>query len=190
MVQHADLQECPADLMSGLIETATRDEAAGLARLDDLLEAYGGDPRLHFLRGSLLAAAKAYGEAREAMQRAVDIAPGYGVARFQLGLLELSSGDAAAAMATLQPLESLPPDNPLRLFALGLARLVVDDFVAAIQLLKEGMARNTEIPAMNRDMQLIVDEALAKLSEAGPDAEPVSSAHLLLQQYANRAAKP
>ena len=190
MVQQARSEDCPAELMTELIATATRDERAGLARLDALLEDYGGDARLHFLRGSLLASGQAYVEAREAMQKAIDIAPGYAVARFQLGLLELSSGDAAAAISTLQPLEALPADNALNLFARGLLHLMADDFVQAIRFLREGMAHNTDIPAMNADMKLIVDQAQATLDGKGTESEPVSSAHLLLQQYANKAAKP
>lgn len=189
MVQEINPQDCPADLMAELVATATRDEPAGLARLDVLLETYDGDPRLHFLRGSLLASAEAYALARQSMQRAVDIAPGYAVARFQLGLLEMSSGDAAAALETLQPLEALPPDNPLRLFARGLNHLVADDFVQTVQCLKEGIALNTEIPAINHDMQLIVDQALEAMKGQGADAAPVSAAHLLLQQYAGKGPK-
>lgn len=188
MADQIQLEECPAEAMADLIAAVQRDERAGVPKIDTLLATYGGDPRLHFLRGSLLAGAEAYGEAREAMQRAVDLAPGYAVARFQLGLLQLSSGDAGAAMATLQPLEGLPADNPLRLFTLGLQRLVVDDFANAIRFLREGVARNTEIPAMNNDMLLIVEQAQARLD--GTDGgEPTSQAHFLLQQYANKPGK-
>jgi tetratricopeptide (TPR) repeat protein len=190
MVDEANAEECPADLVADLVAVAGRDGSAGLARLDILLKDYGGDARLHFLRGSLLAAAQDYGGARVAMQAAVDLAPGYAVARFQLGLLELSSGDGAAALATLQPLEGLPADNPLRLFALGLQRLAADDFDQAIRFLREGVARNTEIPAMNKDMTLIIDEAQARLNGQGGDGEPMSQAHFLLQQYANKSRKP
>lgn len=180
--------ECPPERMSELIATATRDEREGLALLDGLLDAYAGDARLHFLRGSLLAAVRDYGEARLAMQQAVAVAPGYALARFQLGLLELSSGEPAAAIETWRPLEALPAEHPLRLFARGLNHMIVDDFGPAIELLERGMTGNDEIPALNRDMQLLVDGMREKAG--GGAAEPVSSAHLLLQQYAHRPGKP
>jgi hypothetical protein len=49
----------------------------GLQSLDALIGDYPRDPRLHFLRGSLLAARQNYGEAREAMRLATALgAPG------------------------------------------------------------------------------------------------------------------
>lgn len=189
MVQELHPEECPPDEMAKLVEVATQDDRKGLARLETLLGAYDGDARLHFLRGSLLAAVGEYDAAQLAMQRAVDIAPGYGVARFQLGLLELSSGDAAAAMATLKPLETLPPNNPLHLFARGLQHLVVDEFESAIEFLRAGIAENTDNPAMSADMRLIIEQAEAKLNETRGEDDPVSAAHFLLQQYSPRGAK-
>jgi tetratricopeptide (TPR) repeat protein len=172
--------------LTEVIAVAERDGPAGLKRLESLLQAYGGDARLHFLKGSLLAAQGAYPQAREAMQAAVRLAPGFAVARFQLGLLELSSGEAAAAVETLRPLETLPPDSALYLFARGLNHLIVDDFGPAIDLIEQGMAQNRDNPAMNRDMQLLVDGMRATSSDPAPGSEPVSAAHLLLQQYGNR----
>lgn len=176
-------EECPIDQLTQVLETAQADDSQGLAATDRLLQTYPRDARLHFLRGSLLAGLKRYDEARQAMGAAVEIAPAYAIARFQLGLLELTSGDAVASEATWAPLQTLPEDNSLRLFSSGLGYLIRDDWAPAIALLKEGIARNSENPALSRDMQMMIDEAQKKLDEQGQAAEPTSAAQLLLQQY-------
>ena len=183
MAQQDDAKECPPDKLSSAIEAARDDDRRGLKEIELLLETFPHDARLHFLRGSLLASQQHYGEARKAMQEAIDIAPDFAVARFQLGFLELTSGDAAAAENTWAPLDQLAPDNPLRLFCIGLRHLIRDEFGATVETLTEGMALNTENPALNGDMQLIIDKARELIRAQGEGEEPTSSAHLLLQQY-------
>ena len=183
----------PNELLQPVLAQIGQDGNAALVTLGELLHLYPNDARLPFLQGSVLASLEHYGEARVAMQRAVDIAPGYGVARFQLGFLELTSGDARAAQSTWQPLLDLPSDNPLNLFAQGLNKLIVDDFHATIALLEAGIALNTELPPMNKDMALIVQQAREKL-ESQPAAEPAtqdveSGAHFLLKQYSFKDTK-
>ena len=176
---------CPDERMKSLL--AAMKEKGDLG-LDEALLAYPDDARLHFLKGSSLAGGQDYAGARARMRRALELAPGYGVARFQLGLLLLTSGEAIAAQEVWGPLQSLPPDNFLRLFASGLCSLIRDDFTDAANQLRQGMAHNREIPAMNRDMQLIIDELRGKLDE-GIGGKPASSVDLLLQQAALKAAQ-
>ena len=53
-----------------------------------------------------------------------------------------------------------------------------------LELLEAGITRNSELPEMNRDMQLIIDECRSKLEDGGAaEAEPTSAAQLLLQQF-------
>lgn len=188
----APASPCPPDLLAGVLEIVRTDDERGLARLDELLGEYPTDAQLHFLRGSVLAGVKRYDEARVAMRQAVDLAPLYTVARFQLGLLELSSGDGAAADATLEPLEQLGGANALALFARGLRLLIRDEFEGSLATLREGVARNTENPALNRDMGLIIADLEQKLGvgprEASAD-EPTTSTHMLLQQLAAKGPK-
>ena len=187
----------PNELLQPVLAQIGQDGDAALVTLGELLHLYPNDARLPFLQGSVLASLEHYGEARVAMQRAVDIAPGYNVARFQLGFLELTSGDARAAQATWRPLLDLPSDNPLSLFVRGLDRLIVDDFHGTIALLEEGIALNTELPPMNKDMALIVQQARDKLaSQPAPQnvAQPAtqdveSGAHFLLKQYSFKDTK-
>jgi len=130
--------------------------------LESMLDEYPRDARLHFLKGSLLAGEQDYAGARVSMRQAVDLAPDYHVARFQLGFLLLTSGEPHAAQEAWGPLHSLPADNYLHIFVQGLCHLIKDDFAETVRLLQDGIVRNKENPAMNRDMQMIIDEARHK----------------------------
>lgn len=193
---------CPDEDMTEVLALAGADEPAALSRIGTLLERHPEDPRLHFLKGSLLAAGQSYDEGRIAMRRAVDIAPAYDIARFQLGLLELSMGDAQAADATLQPLADAPGEQALSLFALGLRHLARDDFEQAGALLRRGIEINIEHPLVSRDMQMMLagiadaqaaNAALAHRGEGEAPAEDskedLSGAHLLLQRYADKGTR-
>jgi Flp pilus assembly protein TadD len=170
---------CPPELLSEAAARADADTTAGLSAVEDLLHSYPADPRLHFLKGSLLAALSRFDEALAPFTQAVRLNPQFPIARFQLGLLQLTSGDAAAAAATWAPLEALDPEQPLRLFAEGLLRLAADEFALAEALLRRGVAANAELPPLNRDMQVVLDAMSARA--AADDPEATSSAHLLLQ---------
>jgi tetratricopeptide (TPR) repeat protein len=178
---------CPEDRLGTLVAALSANEPNAMHELDALMASYPSDARLHFLKGSLLAGAQDYTAARREMRRAVDLAPDYAVARFQLGLLILTSGEPHAALEAWGPLHALPPDHFLRLFVRGLTHLINDEFSDAISLLAQGVAHNNENPAMNRDMQLVIEEARLKLESAGSDR--VTSVDLLLQQAALKASR-
>lgn len=133
------------------------------------------------------------------MARAVDMAPDFSLARFQLGFLDLTSGRTLDAMAVWAPLSGLPDDDALRVLSEGLANMVIDNFSEARRLLERGMELNIANPVINADMQLILDE-IANLpdkpaTQGSPDAgdgsvmdetteepTPVSAVDLLLRQ--------
>ena len=182
-------QFCPDERLAEAVELVGSDDAAGLAHVAALLDDHPRDPRLHFLYGSLLAGNGRFEESHDAMARAVEIAPDYAIARFQLGLLELSSGDAAAACATLEPLAADEAETALPLFARGLQSLARDELGAARALLRRGIAVNREHPLVSRDMELII----ARIGEAGAagddEAQDVSAADFLLRQSAAKSTK-
>ncbi|HWA90264.1 MAG TPA: hypothetical protein VG889_09535 [Rhizomicrobium sp.] len=177
---------CPPDRLGAVVAMMGSDENAALRSLDETLRAFPGDARLHFLKGSLLAGRQDYAAARLEMRRAVDLAPDYGIARFQLGFLLLTSGEPYPAQEAWGPLHALPEGHYLRLFVEGLTALIQDRFDDTIRLLEEGMARNSEIEPMNRDMQLIIEEIRRRPPPGARDAAP-SSVDLLLQQAAIKA---
>lgn len=189
MTEYVDDRECPAGLLADAAAVIEEDDDRGLAEVDRLLREYPLDPRLHFLRGSLLAAMQLYEEGHAAMLKSVEIAPHFAIARFQLGFLELTSGDGAAAEATWQPLDELAPEDPLRLFSVGLRHLIRDEFGKAIDFLREGMAHNRDNPALNNDMRMIIDEARTKIDTSGAEAEPMSLTQLALKQSAAKSTK-
>ncbi len=178
---------CPDGRMTALLAAAGRDAAGGLRELEILLIEFPGDPRLHFLKGSLLAGRQDYAGARAAMRHAVDLAPDFAVARFQLGFLLLTSGEPHAAQEAWGPLHGLPRDSYLRIFVEGLGHLIRDEFGDAVRLLPDGIARNGKNQPMNRDMQLIVDEVRRKQAEGG--SGPISSVDFLLQQSALKSTR-
>lgn len=181
-------EPCPEEALADIVQLLQEDDEAGLTEIGRLLSRYPGDARLHFLQGSVLAGLQRYAEGRLAMARAVNVAPDYELARFQLGFLELTSGLAADAAATWQPFSQLPEGSAFRLLAAGLNCLAGDDFAECDRLLRMGMAVNTDHPLINGDMQLILDEIAPQLDQPVPkseaEAEPASATHQLLQQFA------
>lgn len=182
-------QPCPDEQLAEALALAGDDESAAIMKIEALLGAHPADPRLHFLGGSLLAAQGRYPEARVAMARSIEIAPDFAIARFQLGLLELSSGDAAAADATLEPLAEAESEDALTLFARGLRHLARDELASAVALLREGMRVNRDHPLVSRDMQLIVDQIEQAGAQPDEPAEEMSAAQMLLQQHAAKSTK-
>lgn len=177
---------CPDDLLGAVLEVASRDPEQALIEVSGLSDTYPEDARLHFLKGSLLAGDQKYDLAKQAVERATVLSPDFALAHFQLGFLHITSGDVSPAMDAWEGLAFLPESDALRLFARGLTALAHDDLILARASLEAGIAVNSENPPLNRDMSLILAEI------AGPPApsdEPVSSTHLLLQQYANRQTR-
>lgn len=172
---------CSEDEIQAFLGSMSKDQAKAREDINALLAKYPHDARLHFLSGSLLAGEQDYAGARSAMRQALDIAPGFDVARFQLGFLLLTCGEPVAAQETWGPLYGLAQDHYLRLFVTGLCHLIRDEFAEAIACLERGISQNRENAPMNRDMQLIVDEVRRKSADTG---EQVSSVDLLLRQVA------
>lgn len=117
------------------------------------------------LRGGLHASLRDYGRALQDFERAVECDPDLGVARFQLGLLHLTSGRITEADAAWQRLDELAESHPLRLFKQGMLHLVRDEFQDCLEALQRGMTANRENQSLNRDMQVIVTRVQAALEE-------------------------
>lgn len=179
-------QFCPEDTIQSVVAILQRSDDAGLIEIDRLLGAYASDPRLHFLKGSILAGVQRYDEGRAAMRAAIEIAPDFHLARFQLGFLEFTSGMPDEAAATWSSFEGLEDGAAFRLLSEGLCSLARDEFVAADRLLRLGIAANSDHPLINDDMQLILDEIAQRRGpetheDQAPDA--ASATHQMLQQF-------
>lgn len=182
---------CDDETLAELLGVAQQDTQSGIAAIEAVLREYPDDPRLHFLKGSLLIGEKRFIAAHSALSNALRLDPGYDLARFQLGFFELTSGEADAAVATWQRLKDLPEDSYLRLFVEGLEHLIADRFEPCIQVLRDGIARNQENLPLNNDMELIIARC-QELTSASPGAgkagteEAVSATSLLLGAASKR----
>lgn len=179
---------CPEEQLQALVTLMQTDTASDLEQCDRLIDDYPEDARLHFLRGSILAGIGRPIEAMPALRKAVELAPDFALARFQLGFFQLTSGEATDALGTWGPLALLPDGHYLRLFVGGLTHLIRDDFQDALSQLEAGIASNAENPPLNNDMGLIVEQIRQLLAEQGGAAssEDMSAASLLLGQFTDR----
>jgi tetratricopeptide (TPR) repeat protein len=152
--------------------------------LDMAAREHPADPRPLLLLAAEFVHAQQRDQAEAAYLVALQRAPGFAIARFQLGLLLLTSGRPAAAFATWAPLEQLDEKEPLRLFKRGLEAMAQDQFERARQLLVEGMALNEVNPALNRDMQKVLD----RIAELGAGGQKPASAKAPAQAKQGEAA--
>lgn len=166
---------CPEDRLNPVLSQMDHNPDAAIEQLETLIAAFPQDARLHFLKGSALLGLKRYIEGHDSLKAAVDLAPDFAIARFQLGLFQLTSGEADAALTSWGPLDRLPDEHYLRAFVDGLRHLIRDDFDGAISALQTGISRNEENAPLNRDMQMLIGEiqtAQAGTSQAPEASEP------------------
>jgi hypothetical protein len=182
---------CPDETLAVLVAMLQAGEEDATPKLHDLTARFRQDPRLHFLSGSMMAGQKDYEGARKAMRRAVDLAPDFAIARFQLGFLLLTNGEAWPAQEVWGPLHGLPESHYLRHFVRGLCHLVRDEFAGTIAELERGIAANQENLPLNNDMRLVIDEVREKGLIGGGHDTPgdMSSAQMLLQQASLRSTR-
>jgi len=179
---------CDDMVLQELVAEVERGATDELERADRLIAEYPEDARLHFLRGSMLVGIGRSIEALPALRKAVELAPDFAIARFQLGFFLLTSGDAAEALSVWGPLALLPEGHYLRLFVGGLTHLIRDEFGDAILVLDAGIAANDENAPLNRDMELIIDKVkMLTPSDSNSAVEPdVSATSLLLGQLSSK----
>jgi tetratricopeptide (TPR) repeat protein len=182
-------QLAPDAQIEQLVALLQAPDTDDVAAIDAALARYPEDPRLHFMRGSVLAERSEHIKAHAALTRAVELAPDFAVARYQLGFFELTSGEADQALSTWGPLLRGPRDNYLRVFVEGMVHVIRDEFPEAIATFERGIALNQENPPMNGDIQLLIRELRIKMDEntglrpGDGDGEETSASALLLRQF-------
>jgi tetratricopeptide (TPR) repeat protein len=178
----------PQDYLPAILSRLqAADPTSGRRLLEESVLAHPTDPRLLLLLAAELVHAKELDRAEAAYTAALNLAPDFAIARFQLGLLQFTSARPAVAMATWSLLERLDEKHPLRLFKTGLEALGQDQFAEARKWLEAGIAQNHENPALNRDMRLVLERIAGLGADAAPGAqEPASDSgqgHVLISSY-------
>jgi tetratricopeptide (TPR) repeat protein len=140
------------------------------------------------LLGSDYAAEGEIDKAETALAQAVLLSPALHIARYQLGLLQFSSGRAAAALVTWGPLLALDPTEALGHFVRGFASLSQDDFAPAQVHFEAGLACSHGNPALAGDIQMVMArvrelQAQGPVGDSGPAPEESPAAHVLLTNY-------
>jgi tetratricopeptide (TPR) repeat protein len=113
-----------------------------------------------------------YERSAEHLKKAIAIDPAMHIARFQLGLLYLTSGQIAEASTTWAPLNTLGVAHYLFLFKSGLEHLASDQFDACRDCLNRGIASNADNPALSDDMRRILDDLPERATADAADGEP------------------
>ncbi|HYD61570.1 MAG TPA: tetratricopeptide repeat protein [Noviherbaspirillum sp.] len=178
-------------LQLALNASSNNDSGTAIIYLKEAVSRSDATGKAHFILGAEYAQIRMYDRALTELEAAIALDPTLSIARFQLGLLWLTSDAPDKALDILRPLDELTSANALSHFARGLICLINNEFTDALQSLQEGIQRNTENPALNQDMQKIVDE-LHKLpsenyreGEAGA-SENTSAHHIFLSAYTGK----
>lgn len=128
--------------------------------------------------------------AREHFRAAVHLEPSLDTARFQWGLLELTSGQVGVAQEIWAPLDALAEAHPLRLFKQGMLELARDDMGAALNSLERALKDPALDAALRKDIEMVVQRVRASRN-AAQDAPSVADEaddsgvenHLMLSAY-------
>jgi predicted Zn-dependent protease len=149
------------ELLALALEATRRlDTGHAVAYLKEACVRPDASPEALFMLGSEYAQLGLMDEAKANMGRALARAPDYAIARFQLGMLHLTSGEVEHARAAWAGLDALPASHPqayLAAFHRGMLHLMADDFDAAVAALKDGLAQNAENEPLNGDMRRVID---------------------------------
>jgi tetratricopeptide (TPR) repeat protein len=179
------------DYMAGLLsQLGASDRASARSLLEKAAQAHPEDPRPLTLLAAEYVHAGELDRAEATYIAALQRTPDLAIARFQLGLLQLTSARPATAQATWAPLDGLAETDPLRLFKTGLELLAQDRFDEARRFLTEGIALNRNNLPLNRDMQMVLDRmSQTPLGAAGPGgasrggAASQTEGHILVSSY-------
>lgn len=190
------MQGAGADGMSGL-ERARQlvDAGAAASRSNDSARALSlwreasaalpswGLP--HLLIGSEYASQGEWEKAEAELANAVLLAPELLLARYQLGLLQFSSGRAAVALVTWQLLLANEQDPSLSDFVQGFTALAQDLFEEARGHFGRGLGRPGANPAVAADVRKVLEKMPPRVATAqsSPNGEGNAQAHLLLANY-------
>lgn len=164
----------------------------GVRAIEWFLRASAAEPGAglpQFLLGAECAALGDMAQAEAAFANATRLAPEFPMARYQLGLLQFSSGRAAMALLTWQPLLSLPDTDPLPHFVNGFTALAEDLFDEALYHYQRGLTLNTTNEALSGDIERVItgikalNPAVSAADNERPSSGDAGDNHVLLTNY-------
>ena len=182
----------PDELLHLAVAASDRDQTdQAIGFLKRAIEVAPDHAKAHYLLGAEHAQIGMFERAIDDMRRAVALDRELDAARFQLGLLLLTSRQPQSAEETWSELDRLGPDHPYVLFKTGLLHLARDEFNECLQCLRAGIAVNDANAPLNADMQKIVAQVDALLAQqtAGTQADASddkAEGHLFLDAYTGR----
>jgi tetratricopeptide (TPR) repeat protein len=176
------------ELLHLAIAASDRDQTdQALGFLKRAIEVDPNNAKAHYLLGAEHAQIGLFERAIDDMRRAVELDATLDAARFQLGLLLITSSQPQAADEVWHGLEPLGPDHFYVLFKTGLMHLARDEFADCLRCLRAGIAANQTLAPLNTDMQQIIDQVQGMLPPGGGETQDDEAAtHLLLNAYAGR----
>lgn len=138
----------------------------------------------HFLAASEHAAAGEVEAAEASFANALLAAPAFSLARYQLGLLQFSSGRPAVALLTWEPLLESTGAGALAHFVRGFASLAQDQLAQALVHFRAGLACPDAPAAVSADIVKVID-AVDALTGSGSNTRDGSgeASHVLLEGY-------
>ena len=173
-------------LEEGAAASSRNDSAQAVRLYEQAAKAAPAWALPHFMLGSEFASMGEWPKAEAELANAVLLDPGLRIARYQLGLLQLTCGRAAAALVTWQPLLADRTDDGLAEFIEGFSALVRDDFDGAARQFRAGMSRADVNPAAAADVQRTLDSMGTATTGTEAITTPVSSpslGHVLVANY-------
>lgn len=132
-----------------------------------------------FLLGSEYAARGEYEKAEASLANAVLLAPALHIARYQLGLLQFSSGRASVAMITWERLLDGPAPTCLAHFVRGYGALAADAYADARSHFQLGLDDPAVDPAVASDVRTV----LASLPDRPNGPPDTGASHVLVSNY-------
>ena len=169
-------------LRDGLAASRRDDSTQALELFEQAMRADPTHALPHYLSGVELAQLGRNDAAEAALARAVLLGPQLAIARFQLGLLQFTTGRVAVALLTWAPLFERAAPEGLRRFAAGFAALARNDAATARAEFEAGLVANTDNEPLNADIRGV----LAGLSDAVGEPATDDDQHVLLAAYQNQ----
>ena len=134
-------------------------DADAVVMLKTLLEREPGHVHARYLLAAQHAQIGLRDRAERGFRAVVADAPDFAIARFQLGQLLLTRGEAEAARETFAPL--IARTDALGAYARAMRALAGEDTAQAADELQQGLALEQEIPALAADMQRLLEQLRA-----------------------------